>query len=380
MMGLHFTGKVPFRDVYMHALVRDEKGAKMSKSKGNVIDPLELIDTYGADALRFTLAAMAAQGRDIKLAKSRVEGYRNFATKLWNASRFAEMNGCVRDPSFDPTKVKEVLNLWILGETARAVGEVETAIISYKFNEAAQAAYRFVWNILCDWHLELAKPLLMGADGPAKQEAQATIAFVLDEAFKLLHPFMPFITEELWAIKGEGARESVLALAAWPDLKGLENAAAEAEVGWVVDLVSQVRSVRAEMNVPAGSQIPLTLVAPSEADESRAQRWTDTLKRLARLSELSFAPVAPPQSVQMLVRGTNLALPLAGVIDFDAERARLKKEVAREEKEIVKIDAKLSNADFLRRAPEEVVEENQERRAESLAKLEKMAAALKLLG
>ena len=220
-----------------------------------------MIDTYGADALRFTLAAMAAQGRDIKLATNRVEGYRNFATKLWNAARFAEMNECVGRPGFDPVKVKEVLNRWILGETARAVREVETALVAYRFNEAAQAAYRFVWNIFCDWHLELTKPLLQGEDGPAKQETRETIAFVLDQTCKLLHPFMPFLTEELWAIKGEDTpRESVLALALWPDMKGLENADAEAEIGWVVDLVSQVRSVRAEMNVPAGAQIPLALV------------------------------------------------------------------------------------------------------------------------
>ncbi len=381
MFGLHFQDKVPFRDIYLHALVRDEKGAKMSKSKGNVIDPLRLIDSYGADALRFTLAAMAAQGRDIKLAESRVEGYRNFATKLWNAARFAEMNECVGRPGFDPTRVREVLNRWILGETARAVHEVETALAAYKFNEAAQAAYRFVWNIFCDWHLELTKPLLQGVDGPAKQETRETIAFVLDQACKLLHPFMPFITEELWAIKGETVpRESVLALALWPDLKGLENADAEAEVGWVVDLVSQVRSVRAEMNVPAGAQIPLALVGADEIALRRVNRWGDIIKRLARLSRIDPVEKAPPQSAQILSRGTSLALPLEGVIDFAAERARLEKGIAAEQKEIGKIDAKLGNADFLRRAPEEVVEENHERREQAVAKLEKMAAALKLLG
>ena len=380
MFGLFFQNKVPFRDVYLHALVRDEKGAKMSKSKGNVIDPLNLIDSYGADALRFTLAAMAAQGRDIKMATSRVEGYRNFATKLWNAARFAEMNECVGRPGFDPVKVKDVLNRWILGEVARAVGEVEAALAGYKFNEAAQAAYRFVWNIFCDWHLELTKPLLQGPDGPVKQETRETIAFVLDQACKLLHPFMPFITEELWAIKGEAIpRESVLALALWPDLKGLENAEAEVEVGWVVDLISAVRSVRAEMNVPAGAQIPLALVGANEADAHRAKRWEDIIKRLARLSQIDAVLSAPPQSAQVLVRGTALALPLEGVIDFVAERARLEKGIAAEQKEIGKIDAKLGNADFLRRAPEEVVEENQERRAQAVAKLEKMNAALRLL-
>ncbi len=234
---------------------------------------------------------------------------------------------------------------------------------------------------MCDWHLELAKPLLQGEDGPAKQEARETIAFVLDQAAKLLHPFMPFLTEELWAIAGEHSpRESVLALALWPDLKGLENAPAEAEVGWVVDLVSQVRSVRAEMNVPAGAQIPLVLVAASEADEAHARRWEETLKRLARLSEISFSTAAPAQAVQVVSRGTVLALPLEGVIDFAAERARLEKGIAAEQKEIGKIDAKLGNADFLRRAPEEVVEENNERRADAVARLEKMQAALKLLG
>ena len=381
MLGLYFQHKVPFRHVYLHALVRDEKGAKMSKSKGNVIDPLALIDAYGADALRFTLAAMAAQGRDIKMATSRVEGYRNFATKFWNAARFAEMNQCVGRHGFDPTHVRDVLNRWILGETARAVGEIETALAGYRFNEAAQAAYRFVWNIFCDWHLELAKPLLQGPDGPAKQETRETIAFVLDQACKLLHPFMPFLTEEIWAIKGqETPRDSMLALAPWPDLKGLENADAEAEIGWVVDVVSQVRSARAEMNVPAGAVIPLALVGASEAEAGRAERWNDVLKRLARLSWIYRVEKAPHQSVQILVRGATLALPLEGVIDFAVERARLEKGMAQERKEIGKIDAKLGNADFLRRAPEEVVEENQERRDQAVARLEKMTAALKMLG
>ncbi|WP_245421783.1 valine--tRNA ligase, partial [Rhodoplanes serenus] len=204
MMGLHFMDEVPFGTVYIHALVRDERGQKMSKSKGNVIDPLELIDQYGADALRFTLAAMAAQGRDIKLAKSRVEGYRNFATKLWNACRFAEMNGCVTVPGFDPRGCDETLNRWIGHELGRAVAETTAALEAYKFNEAAGAVYRFVWNVYCDWYLELSKPVLLGADGPAKTETRAMVAHVRDEILKLLHPFMPFVTEELWAVTAEG--------------------------------------------------------------------------------------------------------------------------------------------------------------------------------
>ena len=378
MMGLHFMKEIPFRDVYIHALVRDEKGAKMSKSKGNVIDPLNLIDQYGADALRFTLAAMAAQGRDIKLATSRVEGYRNFATKLWNAARFAEMNGCVRRDGFDPRGVSETLNRWIIGECAQAVGEVTRAIEAYRFNDAANAAYRFVWNIFCDWYLELAKPVLQGADGPAKDEARATAAFVLDEITKLLHPFMPFLTEELWAIKGtEGApRESLLAMSSWPDLAGLEDIAAEAEIGWIVDLVSEVRSVRNEMNVPAGAQISLVLVGAAADVEARVTRWDETIRRLARLSSVGFAPVAPKNSAQMIVRGVVAALPLEGVIDIGAETTRLGKEIAKEEGEVKKVDAKLNNPDFVRRAPEEVVEENRERRDEALARIEKMRAAL----
>ncbi len=378
MMGLHFMKEIPFADVYIHALVRDEKGAKMSKSKGNVIDPLNLIDQYGADALRFTLAAMAAQGRDIKLATSRVEGYRNFATKLWNAARFAEMNGCVRTIGFDPRGVEQTLNRWIIGETARAVTDVTGAIEAYRFNDSANIAYRFVWNIFCDWYLELAKPVLQGADSPAKQETRATTAFVIDEITKLLHPFMPFLTEELWAIKGaEGEpRQTLLALAAWPDLAGLEDADAEAEIGWIVDLVSEVRSVRNEMNVPAAAQIPLVLVEAPAAVEARARVWDETIKRLARLSDISFAPVAPRSSAQMIVRGIVAALPLEGVIDIGAEKARLTKEIVKEEGEVKKVDAKLNNADFVRRAPEEVVEENRERKQEALARIEKMRAAL----
>ena len=291
MMGLHFMDEVPFHDVYIHALVRDEKGAKMSKSKGNVVDPLHLIDTYGADALRFTLAAMAAQGRDIKLSTQRIEGYRNFGTKLWNAARFAEMNGCARQAAFDPRHVQITLNSWIIGEAAKTIAEVTAAIEAYRFNDAANAAYRFVWNIFCDWYLELAKPLLQGTDGPAKEETRAATAFVLEEIIKLLHPFMPFMTEELWAITAtdELPRASYAGACRMAPAGGLENPAAEAEIGFIVELVSEIRSVRAEMNVPAAAQIPLVLVNASPEAKSRAQTWEETLKRLARLSEISFA-------------------------------------------------------------------------------------------
>jgi valyl-tRNA synthetase len=378
MTGLHFMDEVPFKDVYIHALVRDERGAKMSKSKGNVIDPLELIDKYGADALRFTLAAMAAQGRDIKLAVSRVEGYRNFATKIWNAARFAEMNGCARVDGFDPATVSQTLNRWALSEASTAIADVAAAIEAYRFNDAANAAYRFVWGSFCDWYLELAKPLLQGGDGPAKDETRATVAFLLDQICALLHPFMPFLTEELWAVKGaEGpAREGVLALGPWPDLTGLADPAAEAEIGWVVDLVSEVRSARQETNVPAGAQIPIVMVGASDETRARVGRWMDMLTRLARLSAIEFADVAPKSSVQLIVRGEVAALPLEGVVDLDAERARLAKERAKLDSEVAKIDAKLGNADFLARAPEEVVDEQRERREDAVARIAKIAEAL----
>ena len=372
MMGLHLRHEIPFRDIYIHALVRDAKGAKMSKSKGNVIDPLDLIDQYGADALRFTLAAMAAQGRDIKLAGSRVEGYRNFATKLWNAARFAEMNGCARDTGYLPAGNSVALNRWIVGEAQKAVAEVTSAIEAYRFNEAANGAYRFVWNIVCDWYVELAKPLLQGADGGEKNETRATMAFVLDQAVALLHPFMPFITEELWAQTGQSG---VLALAAWPELNGLEDQAAEGEIGWVIDLISEIRSVRAEMLMPASLEATIVFIDADADLRERAERWGETLRRLARVGTYSFALAAPPESALMVVRGQGVALPLAGLVDLDAERARLKKEIAKTQSDISKTEAKLGNADFIARAPEEIVEENRERLETWGALLVKLQAA-----
>jgi valyl-tRNA synthetase len=381
MMGLHFMQEVPFHTVYIHALVRDERGAKMSKSKGNVIDPLELIDEYGADALRFTLAAMAAQGRDIKLSTQRVEGYRNFATKLWNACRFAEMNHCVTVPRFDPKSAKETLNRWIAHETGKAAREITEAIEAYKFNDAAGAAYRFVWNIFCDWYLELAKPVLQGADGPAKDETRAMTAWGRDEILKLLHPFTPFATEELWQVTGESGsvRDGLLALAPWPKLEALDDLEAEAEIGWIVDLVGAIRSVRAEMNITPATEIPLVLVAVSAATQARASRWTETMRRLARLSDISLVQRPPQGAVQLIVRGEVAALPLKGVVDFAAEKARLEKEMARVKSDIARIDAKLANVDFVARAPEDVVEGEREKREEAEARRLKINEALERL-
>jgi valyl-tRNA synthetase len=408
MMGLHFMKEAPFSTVYIHRLVRDEKGAKMSKSKGNVIDPLGVIDEYGADALRFALARGAAQGHDIKLSSQHVEINRNFATKLWNACRFAEMNDCVMPTGFDPTKAKATLNRWIAHETARATREVTEALEAYRFNDAGNAIYRFVWNVYCDWYLELAKPVLLGEEGPAKAETGAMIAWARDEILKLLHPFMPFITEELWMVTAR--RDGLLALAPWsrkadtpmaeqialmsavnpndplipPILLAFDAAdfideAAEAEIGWLVDLLTAIRSVRAEMNIPPATLTSLVLAGVSAETRERVSRWSDVIKRMARVSDISFADRAPEGAVQLLVRGEVAALPLKGVIDLAAERARLDKEIAKADADIKRVDAKLGNEKFVANAREEIVEEEKEKREAAVARKEKILEALERL-
>jgi valyl-tRNA synthetase len=378
MMGLHFMKKVPFRTVYIHALVRDEKGQKMAKSKGNVIDPLHLISEFGADALRFTLAAMAAQGRDIKLSSSRVEGYRNFATKLWNAARFAEMNECVRQKAFEPNAVSETVNRWIAGETQRAANAVTEAIEAYRFNEAAGAIYEFTWAVFCDWYLELIKPILNGDDELAKSETRAMTAWVLDQILKLLHPFMPFITEELWAHMVEHGvqRDNLLALSTWPTLSGLSDAAADAEMGWVVKLISEVRSVRSEMNVPAGAKIPLVIIGADTTIRARAERHEETIKRLARLDTITLARAAPTSAALIVIGETTVALPLEGVIDMAAERKRLAREIDRAQADIAKLDQKLSNSNFIAKAKDEAVDEARQRKTDLEALVKRLHAAL----
>jgi valyl-tRNA synthetase len=379
MMGTHFMKEVPFHDVYIHALVLDEKGQKMSKTKGNVMDPLGVIDRYGADALRFTLAAMAAQGRNIRISEQRIEGYRNFATKLWNAARFAEMNECVRQKGFDPKAVEETLNRWIAGEVERTAAAVTAGIEAYKFNEAATAIYEFTWGTFCDWYLELAKPILNGEEVEAKAETRATIAWVLDQVLKLLHPFMPFITEELWArlVEVGVERDNLLCLSSWPVFEGLSDPQADEEIGWIVKLVSEVRSVRSEMNVPPGAKVPLALVGAGKATRARADHHEDTIKRLARIDTISFPKAPPKGSAQIVLGDTTAALPLAGVIDMAVERVRLERETEKARAEIRKVDAKLGNESFLAKAPPEVVEENRERKAEFEALIAKLQAALK---
>ena len=378
MMGLHFRKEVPFHTVYIHALVRDEKGQKMSKSKGNVIDPLELIDEFGADALRFTLTAMAVQGRDIKLAKSRVEGYRNFGTKLWNAARFAEMNGVKRDPNYDPVAARVTVNRWIAGEASRTRNAVTKAIEEHRYNEAAAALYQFVWNVYCDWYVELIKPILGGADEAAKKETQASAAWVLDQILVLLHPFMPFVTEELW--QQTAAREHWLMEANWPTYKGLGDAKADKEIEWVIKIISEIRSVRAEMNISGGLKIPCVLVGAGKDSRRIAATWENEIIRLARLSSLSFEDRVPKASAQIVLGEATVALPLEGVIDFATETARLKKELEKIEKESAAIAGRLGNPGFVAKAPEDVLAETRERKTELDVQRTKTAEAMKRLG
>ena len=387
MSGLHFMDEVPFHTVYVHALVRDEKGAKMSKSKGNVVDPLELIDTYGADALRFTLSAMAAMGRDIKLAESRVEGYRNFATKLWNAARFCEMNGCFEADDFDPATASQPLTQWLVGEVVRTQNAVTQALEAYRFNDAANGVYQFIWNSFCDWYVELAKPALQMDEGQgedetakaAKAEVQAATKWALEHALRLLHPFMPFVTEELWEKTAQ--RANPLMLDSWPQLLDtLIKPEADAEVTWLIDAITEIRSVRAEMNVPAGAKVPLVVVGANDATQARLTDTEALLTRLARLDAITHADAVPEGAVQTVLGEATLALPLADVIDVDAERARLKKDIGKVEGEIQKISGKLGNQGFLDKAPEAVIEENKARLAEEEARRDKLAAALARLG
>ncbi len=376
MMGLHFMEEIPFHTVYLHALVRDKHGAKMSKSKGNVIDPLELMDEYGADALRFTLAIMAAQGRDVKLDPARIAGYRNFGTKLWNATRFAQMNGVKLDAGFKPENARLAVNRWILTELTKATRAVTEGIDNYRFNEAAGAAYRFVWNQFCDWYLELLKPIFMGDDEAAKAEAQATAAYCLDQIYKLLHPFMPFMTEELWTLTaGEGQkRDTVLALAAWPELS-FEDEEAAADINWLVDLVTGIRSVRAEMNVPAGAIAPVVVLDANAASIDRFARHDAAIKRLARVESVSFEAQAPKGSAQMLLGEATICIPLGNLIDLKAEAARLAKEAGKIAAEMDRIEKKLSNEKFVANAREEVVEAERERLAELKEAAQRVATA-----
>jgi valyl-tRNA synthetase len=345
------------------------------------MDPLGLIDEYGADALRFTLTAMAAQGRDIKLSTQRVEGYRNFATKVWNAARFAERNECVRQRGFDPKSVKEPLNRWIVGETVRAAHTFTESIEAYKFNEAATAIYEFAWGVFCDWYLELIKTVLTTGDEAAKAETRATVGWVLDQILKLLHPFMPCITEVLWAHRGvHGERgQCLLGLSQWPVLSGLADEKIDDEIGWVVRLIGEIRSVRTEMNVPVATKVPLSLPGASPEVRERARRHEETISRLARLESIAFPKSAPKGAAVLVVGDTTAAFPLAGVIDMGEEMKRLLREIEKSESDLAKMDAKLDNPQFMAKAKEEAVVETRERKAELEGTIKRLKAAVKRL-
>jgi len=378
MMGIHFMKDVPFRTVYIHALVRDEKGQKMSKSKGNVIDPLDTIEKYGCDALRFTLANLSTPGRDIKLAPARIEGNRNFATKLWNAARYCEMNEASFDPAFDPAKVGHSVNRWIITETRKALAAVSNQLDLFRFDLSSSAAYDFIWNFFCDWYLELTKPILNGSDEAAKTEVRATMGWALKHILIMLHPFMPFVTEGLWhEMIGE---TEMLMKTPWPELpESLGFADAESEINWLIRIISTIRTTRAELNVPAGALIPLQIKSANDKTRARLATHEAIIKRMARIADIAFADTTPKGAAQAIVDEATLILPLADIIDLEAERARLAKESAKWIAEAKKLEAKLANKAFTDKAPEEVVAEHRERMAEAEAMAAKLESARKSL-
>jgi valyl-tRNA synthetase len=382
MMGIHFMGEVPFRTVYMHALVRDARGQKMSKSKGNVIDPLELIDNYGADALRFTLIAMAAQGRDIKLSEDRVEGYRNFATKLWNASRYCEMNGCDYDPQFKPETVTYIPNKWIVSEVVKILEKIDNALENFRFNDAAAAIYQFTWGTFCDWYLEFTKPILSerADDDELVTEVRNTTAWTLEQILSLLNPFMPYITEELHRELGYRRRGITLLSQDWPEYGSefIENDAIE-EMDWLCRLITEVRSVRSDMNVPASAKIKLLVSGASDKTRSRIETYDEIIRRMARIENISIGEDVPKGSLQTVLDEATLIMPVADIIDLDKESERLRKEICRLEVDLEKIERKLGNEDFVSKAPAEVVEEQKKRREEAKSTITKLASALSQL-
>ena len=421
MFGLKFMDEVPFKDVYIHALVLDETGKKMSKSEGNVLDPIDIIDgcdlqvlvdkrlrdartddkgklnqieqktrrqfpeglpACGTDALRFTLASQAAQGRDIRLSIDRIVGYRNFGTKLWNAARFCQMNECTlwKPEDFDPKALTQPINCWIVSELSQAVQSVTASLEGYRFNDASMACYRFIWNTFCDWYVELIKPLLNGENEQAKSETRQTAAWVLDETLKMLHPFMPFVTEELWdqlAEFGPG-RPGFLMLQNWPALDAsFEDEAASEEVDWVIGFITEIRALRGDLNVPAGAKLKLALVDAGQEIVQRARSYAPLIERLARLENIAFTAEVPDGAVQFVHNGTRAALVVSDALDIEAEKARLTKELAKIDGEIIKIEKKLGNENFISKAPVEVIDEQKSRLAEYVEKKDKLSGALK---
>ncbi len=381
MMQYAVVGERPFDTVYVHALVRDEKGKKMSKSLGNVLDPLDLVDEFGADAVRFTLTSMAAMGRDLRLSTSRIAGYRNFGTKLWNAFRFAEMNDVFHAHEIHMVSAsfphsRNPVNRWIIGETAKVREEVDQALAAYRFNDAANALYAFVWGRVCDWYIELAKPLFGSEDDEIIAETRATMAWVLDQCLILLHPIMPFITEELWDQTAK--RDKMLVHADWPTYQAadLVDDKADAELNWVIQIIESVRSVRGEMNVPASLKVPLLQVELDAAGQAAWDANAALIQRLARIESVTVTTDVPKGAATITVPGGTFALPLADIIDVGAEKARLEKALQKTEKELSGLAGRLKNPKFVESAPEDVVEETRALAAEKEAEIQRLEAAL----
>ena len=362
MMQLSVVGQIPFHTVYVHALVRDEQGRKMSKSLGNVIDPIELVDKYGADAVRFTLAAMAAMGRDLRLSENRVAGYRNFGTKLWNAVRFAELKQCSHDAEFDPGSVSHSVNRWIIGETAKVRNTVESALEAYRFNEAAETLYGFVWGSVCDWHLEFAKELLNSGDEETPGETSRTISWVIDQCLILLHPFMPFITEEIWS---HSERPNMLVHQDWPNYQpdDFDDSRPAREVGWVIRLIEEIRSVRSLMRVPAGARVGILELHLDRQFRTALDGNLTLISRLARIDTFARAEAAPARSATLSVEGGAFCIQLDQIIDFEAEMTRLDSALQKTRSEITTLQKRLANPGFIRGAPDSVISENRARLA-----------------
>ncbi len=380
MQGLHFMKEVPWKTLYLHGLVRAADGSKMSKSKGNTVDPLGLVDRYGADALRFTLTAMESQGRDIKLDEKRVEGYRNFATKLWNATRFAQSNGIGASKTLRAPDAALPVNRWIIAETIETVQKLDLAFADFRFDEAANTIYQFTWSRFCDWYLELIKPVSVGEErGQIDDETKAVAGWVIDQILVMLHPFMPFITEELWHAMGE--REYDIIVAKWPlaDTHALDAGAAQ-EIDWLIRLVSEVRAARSELNVPPGARLPLHVRDAGATTVERLTRQTSAIGRMARVEAISHDPAPEGGAIQIVVDEATYMLPLAGAIDLDAERARIAKAIEAAAKERDSLAGRLSNPSFVERAKPEAVEKARADHAEKAAEAERLQAALARLG
>ncbi|HWH18646.1 MAG TPA: valine--tRNA ligase [Allosphingosinicella sp.] len=377
MQGLHFMGEVPWRTLYLHGLVRDAKGQKMSKSKGNTVDPLGLVDRYGADALRFTLAAMESQGRDIKLDEKRIEGYRNFATKLWNAARFCQANGIGASKAVEPPRATLPVNRWIVGETVKTVQALDLAMAEYRFDESAKLIYHFTWASFCDWYLELIKPVLQGGEGA--EETREVAGWALDQILVMLHPFMPFITEELWHAMGERPYELIVAKWPMPDARALDPEAGP-EIDWLIKLVSGIRAARTELGVPPGAKLALHVRDADPRTRERLQRNEAAVRRLARIDAVAMDEPPAGGAAQIVVEEATFVLPLEGVIDVGAERARLNKAIEAAKKERDSLAQRLGNSSFVERAKPEAVEKARLDHADKTAEAERLEAALARLG